>query len=73
MYIQLLIGIGCTIVSGIFIQTLTGKKGKNAATFDTVPIDKASTYACEDADITLMASQILNEKMETLSLSKLFQ
>ncbi len=57
----------------ITYEDLTGKKGKNAATFDTVPIDKASTYACEDADITLMASQILNEKMETLSLSKLFQ
>jgi len=57
----------------ITYEDLTGKKGKNAATFDTVPIDKASTYACEDADITLMACQILNEKMETLSLSKLFQ
>jgi DNA polymerase-1 len=57
----------------ITYQDLTGKKGKKAVTFDTVPIDKASPYACEDADITLMAYHILNEKMEALGVSKLFQ
>lgn len=57
----------------ITYEELTGQKGKKAATFDTVPIDKASPYACEDADVTLMAYHILNEKMETLGLSKLFQ
>ncbi len=57
----------------ITYEDLTGKKGKNAATFDTVPIESAAPYACEDADITLMAYHVLNEKMETLGLSKLFQ
>ena len=57
----------------ITYEELTGKKGKKAATFDTVPIDKAAPYACEDADVTLMASHVLNEKMEELGLSKLFQ
>jgi len=57
----------------ITYEDLTGKKGKNAATFDTVPIEAAAPYACEDADITLMAYHVLNEKMETLSLSTLFQ
>ena len=56
----------------ITYEDLTGKKGKKAATFDTVPIEKATPYACEDADITLMACHLLNEKMETLGLSKLF-
>ncbi len=51
---------------------LTGKKGKKAATFDTIPIEKATPYACEDADITLMAYGILDEKMKSLGLSKLF-
>ncbi len=57
----------------ITYEDLTGKKGKNAATFDTVPIESAAPYACEDADITLMAYHVLNEKMEILGLSKLFQ
>ena len=52
---------------------LTGKKGKKAATFDTIPIEKATPYACEDADITLMAYGILDEKMKSLGLTKLFQ
>ena len=56
----------------ITYEDLTGKKGKKAATFDTVPIESAATYACEDADVTLMAYHVLNEKMETLGLSKLF-
>ena len=56
----------------ITYEDLTGKKGKNAATFDTVPIEKAAPYACEDADITLMAYHVLNKEMETLGLSRLF-
>jgi len=52
---------------------LTGKKGKKAATFDTIPIEKATPYACEDADITLMAYTVLNKKMKSLGLARLFQ
>jgi DNA polymerase I len=57
----------------ITYEDLTGSKGKKAATFDTVPIDKATPYACEDADITLMAYHILDKKMAALGLSKLFR
>jgi DNA polymerase I len=42
----------------ISITTLIGKKGKNQLSFDTVPLDKATEYAVEDADITL---QLKNE------------
>jgi len=52
---------------------LTGKKGKKAATFDTIPIEKATPYACEDADITLMAYRILDTKLKSLNLIQLFQ
>jgi len=52
---------------------LTGKKGKKAATFDTIPIEKATPYACEDADITLMAYGLLDKKMKSLGLTTLFQ
>ena len=37
----------------ISITNLIGKKGKNQLSFDTVPLDKATEYAVEDADITL--------------------
>ena len=52
---------------------LTGKKGKKAATFDSIPIEKATPYACEDADITLMTHDVLTQKMNSLGLNKLFQ
>jgi DNA polymerase-1 len=34
-------------------------KGKDAVTFDRVPLDAAVPYACEDADITLGAYRVL--------------
>lgn len=37
----------------ISITSLIGKKGKNQLSFDTVPLEKATEYAVEDADITL--------------------
>jgi len=40
----------------IHFEDLCGK-GKKQITFDRVPIDKASTYAAEDADITLRLHQ----------------
>jgi DNA polymerase-1 len=42
----------------ISIKTLLGS-GKSAITFDRVPIDEASRYAAEDADITLRLWQYL--------------
>jgi DNA polymerase-1 len=46
-------------------------KGKNAVLFSKVALDKATPYACEDADITLMAYDVLNPKLKKLGLDGL--
>jgi len=46
-------------------------KGKNAVLFSQVTLDKATPYACEDADITLMAYDVLNSRLEELGLVEL--
>jgi DNA polymerase-1 len=46
----------------ISIKTLLGS-GKSAITFDRVPIDEASLYAAEDADITLRLWQYLKPRL----------
>jgi len=48
-------------------------KGKKALSFNNVPLDKAVPYACEDADITLMAYHILKTKVEELGLTELLE
>ncbi|GAB6145403.1 DNA polymerase I [Desulfocicer niacini] len=48
-------------------------KGKNQITFNEVEIEKAVDYAAEDADITLLASQILEERILENDLSPLMQ
>ena len=46
-------------------------KGKNSLMFSQVPVDKAIPYACEDADITLMAKDVLMSGLKGLSLEAL--
>ncbi len=46
----------------IHFEDLCGK-GKKQITFDRVPIDKASEYAAEDADITLRLHQRLKQSL----------
>ena len=46
-------------------------KGRQSVTFDMVTLDKAVPYACEDADITLLASQTLAPQIDALGLDKL--
>jgi DNA polymerase-1 len=48
-------------------------KGKGAKTFSQVPLDKAVPYACEDADITLMAKNVLQPRLEKIGLTELFE
>ena len=48
-------------------------KGKKPGGFNEVPLDKAVPYSCEDADITLMARQVLAPRLEELGLVKLFE
>jgi DNA polymerase I len=45
---------------------------KNISGFCDVSIDKAVEYACEDADITLAAKNILDEKLQHIGLKNLF-
>lgn len=46
-------------------------KGKKALLFSQVQLDKAVPYACEDADITLMAHAELLPKLKSLGLDEL--
>ncbi|MFC2074894.1 DNA polymerase I [Bdellovibrionota bacterium] len=49
-------------------------KGKSQVTFDKVPLDKATPYAAEDAEVTLRLSQILSEELsENAKLEELYR
>jgi DNA polymerase-1 len=48
-------------------------KGKQAVTFDQVTLEEAVPYACEDADITLRAHDVLWPQLEALQLTSLYQ
>ncbi|MEA3230232.1 MAG: DNA polymerase I [Thermodesulfobacteriota bacterium] len=48
-------------------------KNKTGAGFEAVEIGKATPYACEDADITLMARDALQPRLEKLGLPELFE
>lgn len=48
-------------------------KGKKAVTFDQVPLDTATPYACEDADITRLAYKKLAKQMKSLELVDLLE
>ncbi len=53
-------------------QEVTGK-GKNAVDFSKVTVDKAAPYACEDADITLSARNVLKPRLEKDGLLNLLE
>ena len=46
--------------------------GKGQITFDHVPLSQATTYAAEDADITLRLREKLLPSLKTMGLTKLF-
>jgi DNA polymerase-1 len=56
----------------ITYEEVTGS-GKLQIGFDQVPIQNAVPYACEDADITLMAREVLGPKLQEAGLEHLFQ
>ena len=56
----------------ISYQEVAGK-GKKALSFSKVPLDKAVPYACEDADITLMAYHALLPLLEEAGMSGLLE
>jgi DNA polymerase-1 len=47
-------------------------KGSKKAGFEAVPVEQAIPYAAEDADITLMAYEVLRPQLEELGLMDLF-
>ncbi|MFP4583749.1 MAG: DNA polymerase I [Desulfococcaceae bacterium] len=48
-------------------------KGKDAVTFDRVSLDKAAPYACEDADVTRKAWEILRDRLAEQKLDRLME
>ncbi|MEL6357450.1 MAG: DNA polymerase, partial [Bacteroidota bacterium] len=48
-------------------------KGKKQLSMRDVPVEKVSTYACEDADITLQLYRALEPEIEEESLLKLYE
>jgi DNA polymerase-1 len=57
----------------ISITSLIGKKGKNQLSFDTVPLDKATEYAVEDADITLQLKETLDPQLDEREVRSIFE
>ena len=55
------------------INELIGKKGKNQLNFKDVPLDKATEYAAEDADITFQLKQKLHKELMDKQVAHLFQ
>ncbi|PLX38729.1 MAG: DNA polymerase I [Hyphomicrobiales bacterium] len=47
--------------------------GKSAITFDHVPIDKATAYAAEDADVTLRLWQVLKPRLVAEGMTALYE
>ena len=56
----------------ISYQEVAGK-GKNALSFNQVLLGKAVPYACEDADITLMAKDVLMPRLQEIGLTDLME
>jgi DNA polymerase-1 len=56
----------------IRFEELVGKR-KGAETFAEVPLEAAVPYACEDADVTLMAYERLAQRLEEVGLTPLME
>ena len=56
----------------VSITELIGKKGKGQLNFRDVPLEKATEYAAEDADVTLQLHQKFNEVIAKSGLQKLY-
>ncbi len=48
-------------------------KGKSEVSFDQVPVEKAAPYACEDADVTFQAYQVLKRRLQEYELVDLME
>ncbi len=59
-------------VKTITYEEVTGK-GKDARNFSEVSLEKASPYACEDADLTLQARDTLAPRLSEIGLTSLME
>ena len=57
----------------VSITELIGKKGKNQLNFRDVPLDKATEYAAEDADVTLQLKGKLHKELMDKQVAHLMQ
>ena len=48
-------------------------KGKNEVTMNSVPIDRVSPYACQDADLALRLSLLLTPRIQKEGLGRLYE
>ena len=55
----------------ISIESLIGKKGKDQLSMRSVPVEKVTPYACEDADLTWQLKSILEKELQEHGLWKL--
>ena len=58
--------------TNIAISELIGT-GKNQKTFDTVPLDRATEYAAEDADVTFQLARKMMPQLRAMQLDPLFR
>jgi DNA polymerase I len=57
----------------IEIEELIGKKGVNQISMRSVPLDKISIYACEDADLALQLKHVLYKRLVDEGLLDLYK
>ncbi len=57
----------------VSIEHLIGKKGKKQKSMRSVPLEKATPYACEDADITLQLREVFEPMLKEHALLELFE
>jgi DNA polymerase I len=55
------------------IEHLIGKKGKGQKSMRSVPVDQATVYACEDADVTLQLREVFEPMLKEQDLRTLFE
>ena len=56
----------------VSIEHLIGKKGKKQKSMRTVPLDTITSYACEDADVTLQLREVFEPMLKEEGLLALF-
>ncbi|MCA3562811.1 MAG: DNA polymerase I [Methylocystis sp.] len=56
----------------ISFDTVTGT-GKNRITFDRVPLDRATAYAAEDADVTLRLWRVLKPRLPAEAMTTVYE